>query len=74
MIEQVNGIVIGSVTLHVRLLTPNGCEYARTDACELEFEAREWASATREKAIARVGPAEAERLGWMKPWEMRIYA
>lgn len=73
-IESVNGIVVGSVTLHVRLFTPNGHEYARSGACELESEAREWANATRDKAIAGVGPEEAERLGWLKPWEMRIYA
>lgn len=73
-IESVNGIVIGPVTLSVRLFTPNGHEYARSSACELESEAREWANAARDKAIAGIGLEEAKRLGWMKPWEMRIYA
>ena len=73
-IEVVDGIVIGPITLHVRLFTPNGHEYARSSACELESEAREWATTKRDAAIADVGSAEAERLGWLKPWEMRIYA
>lgn len=72
-LESVNGIVIGAVTLHVRLLTPNGQKYARTGAYEFESEAREWANATRAKAIAEIGIVEAERLGWTKLWELRIY-
>lgn len=72
-IEVVNGIVIGQLTLHVRLLTPNGHEYARSCACESESEARAWAIRTREEAIANIGNTEATRLGWLHPWEMRIY-
>jgi hypothetical protein len=72
-VDVVNGIVIGAVTLHVRLLTPDGKEYARTCACESDAEAQEWATEVRARAIAGVGPDEAARLGWLQRWEMRIY-
>ena len=71
MIDVVNGIVIGPITRTFSVHTPNGTQQGNHRCFETRDEARLWAESVRESAMAEVGSAEAERLGWNGQWEMR---
>ena len=71
MIEDVNGIVIGATSWRVGLFV-NDKEIAWTHAYSFE-EGLNWAKKVRQSRLTEIGSAEATRLGWDKPWEMRYY-
>lgn len=74
MLEVVDGIVISPVTMTVTVHTPDGKQYGNPRTFEVteEAAARQWAAGVRSSVLMSLGP-EAKRLGFDKPWEMRIH-
>ena len=71
-IEIVNGTVIGPCTITASVHSPRGTQQGNPRQFETETDARAWAEDVRRKAMAEVGSAECERLGWNGQWEMRV--
>jgi hypothetical protein len=74
MIEHVNGVVLGPVTITATIHTPDGKPYGNPKTFEIteSSEARMWAEGVRANTLRNLG-LEAARLGWDRPWEMRTH-
>ncbi len=70
-IEVVNGVVIGEITRSCSIIDPNGNEQKRS-CLTLDESPEQWAKDHIDSKKAELGQ-EYFRLGWDKPWEIRLY-
>jgi len=70
-IEVVNGIIIGETRKTVALFDPDGNQQAVAHLL-LDESPEQWAIVHIENKKTELGP-EYFRLGWDRPWEVRVY-